>query len=639
MSRASTPVQFILDEESASHSSATESLLGRVPSPSHPHSHQYPPAAADPAGDDDGEKNGRSSSRNNRPPAAAHVAVRIPTREQVLLAKRAPRERPRHWTFVAVGLAALLAAAWTLTYLLSLGSRFGGQPRMQVILMISDGMGPASETMARSYVQYLYSTNSSTSGFKRSLLNETAFADLASGYRGRPEGSGRLPLDDILVGTSRTRSSNSLITDSAAGATAFSCALKTYNGGIGLTPSLQPCGTILEAAKRQGFSTGLVATSRLTHATPASFYAHVPDRDLEGAIARFLVGEAGTALKGLPVDIALGGGGCYFRPNGTSGSCREDGEDLLEKARGKGVRVLEGMAALRAYKEEDAQDAPVLGLFADDHMSYEIDREVATTLAEEQPSLREMATHALQYLSRRGSRGKGFFLMIEGSRIDMAAHNNDPVGHVYDMLAYHQTVQYVRKWVEEQNDAGTPTMLISVSDHETGGLALGRQLGEAYPEYLWYPDMLANATHSTSYLGALFASQYPAATREWVVSELFIKGLGITDAASAEVDAVWMARTDAYGANRALADAISRRAQVGWSTAGHSGIDVNLYAAGHNSTGLTGNVENTDIGEHIAHNMVLVTIELAKGAKSWFDASAGNGTSRTSGLQHYHGDF
>ncbi|GAA6055300.1 hypothetical protein JCM3770_004828 [Rhodotorula araucariae] len=636
MSRASTPVQFILDEEAQSHSSATESLFGRVPSPNHPVPYQYPPRPAETTSeDDDDDEKGH--------PAPAHVAVRIPTREQVLLAKRTPRQRPRHWALVAAGLASLLGSAWVITYVLSLGTRFGRQSKMQVILMISDGMGPASETMARSYVQYLDSTNSSSSSFTRSLLNSTAFADLASGYRGRPDGSGRLPLDDILVGTSRTRSSNSLITDSAAGATAFACALKTYNGGVGLTPALKPCGTILEAAKRQGYATGLVATSRLTHATPASFYAHVPDRDLEDAIARFLVGEAGTALRGLPVDVALGGGACHFRPNGTSGSCRADAEDLLEQAREKGVRVLDGMAALRAYTDEDAQEAPLLGLFADDHMSYEIDRERATTLAEEQPSLLEMTTHALRYLSRRSSRKQGFLLMVEGSRIDMAAHNNDPVGHIYDMLAYQQTVQYVHTWVEEQNRMGTPTMLISVSDHETGGLTLGRQLGEAYPEYLWYPDVLANATHSTSHLGAFFASQYPAATREWVVSELFVKGLGITDAATSEVDAVWMARADAYGANRALANAISRRAQVGWSTAGHSGVDVNLYAAGYNSTGLTGNVENTDIGAHIAQNMGLnlevVTIELQKG--SWFDASAGNGTTRTrtSGLQHYHGDF
>ncbi|GAA5899078.1 hypothetical protein JCM8208_002998 [Rhodotorula glutinis] len=648
MSRSHSPVQFVLDEErSGPSSSDTESLLGRAHSP-HPHpAHRYPPTSAEPPSDDHdpdtaGEKGDHHVRGRPRPPS--HVAVQIPTRDQVLEVQRHPRQRPRYLPQVAAGLLALLAGGWTLTYLASLSTRFGGQaPKLQVILMISDGMGPASETMARSYVQYLYSTNSSESGTSRPLLNETAYADLASGYRGRDNLSGLLPLDDMLVGTSRTRSSNSLITDSAAGATAFACMLKTYNGGIGITPSRTPCGTILEAAKRQGFSTGIVATSRLTHATPASFYAHVPDRDLESDIARFLVGEAGTGLKNLPVDIALGGGACFFRPNGTSSSCRTDGEDLLEAARGKGVKVVEGMAALRAFREEDAQDGPVLGLFADDHMAYEIDRQVATTLADEQPSLREMTTHALRYLGERGERGKGFLLVVEGSRIDMAGHNNDPVAHVSDMLAYQQTVAYVKRWVEQQNELGTPTMLVSVSDHETGGLALGRQLGEEYPEYLWYPDVLFKATRSTSYLGELFASRYPAATREWVVSELFDKGLGIVDPARWEVDEVWTERADGYRANRALADAISRRAQVGWSTAGHSGVDVNLYSFGYNSTGLSGNVDNTDVGLHIAATMGLVpqvvTIELNKGGASWFNATAGNSTSRTSGLSHYHGDF
>lgn len=209
--------------------------------------------------------------------------------------------------------------------------------------------------------------------------------------------------------------------DSAAGATAFSCGVKTYNGAIGVTPSLQPCGTILEAAKRQGYMTGLVATSRITHATPASFYAHVPDRDLESEIAEFLVGEDGSASKGLRVDFAFGGGKCFFLPNGTDGSCRTDGKDMLGAAKAKGVRVIDGMAALRAYKDEDSVDEPVLGLFASDvrsqimlsrplllrqdclqHMEYEVDRQRITALADEQPSLKEMCVphHQLSTISQ-----------------------------------------------------------------------------------------------------------------------------------------------------------------------------------------------------------------------------------------------
>lgn len=187
--------------------------------------------------------------------------------------------------------------------------------------------------------------------------------------------------------------------------------MKTYNGAIGITPGQAPCGTVLEAAKRQGFATGLVATSRLTHATPASFYAHVPDRDLETEIADFLVDEDGSDLKGLPVDFAFGGGRCFFLPNSTEGSCRTDDKDLLAKAKEKGIKVVQGMAELREYREQGGGDeGTVLGLFADDvrssgrcvrgcalipwtpsqHMDYEIDRQKNTILTNEQPSLKEM---------------------------------------------------------------------------------------------------------------------------------------------------------------------------------------------------------------------------------------------------------
>ncbi|GAA5851701.1 hypothetical protein JCM8547_001179 [Rhodosporidiobolus lusitaniae] len=655
MSRSHSTLH-ILDEDALS--SDTESLLGRAASPHSPRPiplHSYPPGATY------GEKSDPTSttpvvsppSSPTHPTApssshnpARHYTVRIPTRDEVEHVRLNPRVRKKHPRLVVLGLLGLLVLAYGATTLLSLGTRFGGgKVRMQVILMISDGMGPASEVMARSYVQYLADTKTASSGYSRTLLNEsTVWASLAEGFEGKESGRGTLPLDEMLVGTSRTRSSNSLITDSAAGATAFSCGLKTLNGAIGTTPLKTPCGTLLEAAKRQGFSTGLVSTSRITHATPASFYAHVVDRDLESEIAEFLVDEAGTG-QGLTVDFAFGGGKCFFLPNTTAGSCRTDGKDLLAKASEKGIKLVEGMQALREYNEQDAHDeGTVLGLFASDHMEYEADRERISATTDEQPSLKEMATHALKHLSLAGSKKKGFFLMIEGSRIDMAAHNNDPVAHLSDMLAYLSTVRYVKQWVDDQNEDGTPTMLISVSDHETGGLALGRQLdAEVYPEYLWYPDALSNATHSTSYLGSFIVSRYPSITRDEIVQEVFVEGLGILDASKEEVDRVWQRRTDAYWANRVLADAISRRAQVGWSTAGHSGVDVNLYAYGHNSTGLVGNVENVDIGEHIAHtmglNLEVVTSELVKTSSKWLRAAAGNSTERTSGLQHYHGDF
>ena len=147
-----------------------------------------------------------------------------------------------------------------------------------------------------------------------------------------------LPINDVLVldkhfiGSSRTRSSNSLVTDSAAGATAFSCGLKSYNGAISILPDHTPCGTVLEAAKRAGYMTGLVVTTDLTDATPACFAAHVNMRYEGDTIASQEVGEHPL---GRVVDIMLGGGRCHFLPNTTEGSCRADERDITKLAQGQ----------------------------------------------------------------------------------------------------------------------------------------------------------------------------------------------------------------------------------------------------------------------------------------------------------------
>jgi alkaline phosphatase len=178
-----------------------------------------------------------------------------------------------------VAIAIGILAVGALTALLALSFRFrifAAQKRKNVIMLISDGFGPASQTMARNFYTHIHN-------FTYDSL---------------------LPLDKILVGSSRTRSSDSFVTDSAAGATAFSCGIKTYNGAIGVDPYKIPCGTVLEAAKLQGYFTGLVATSRITHATPASFSSHVLFRDYEDDIA---VQQLGNYVLGRSVDLMFGG--------------------------------------------------------------------------------------------------------------------------------------------------------------------------------------------------------------------------------------------------------------------------------------------------------------------------------------------
>jgi alkaline phosphatase len=149
--------------------------------------------------------------------------------------------------------------------------------------------------------------------------------------------------------------------------------------------------------------------------------------------------------------------------------------DLLKWANDNGWHV--GTTRGAFDKLSNSATLPLMNLFSKDHMAYSIDR-----LADKEPSLEEMATKALDILSAATQDSeKGFFLMIEGSRIDMAAHSNDPAAHIHEILAYQDTVDAVKKFV----DANPNTVVISVSDHETGGLSVAHQLGLEYPEYMW----------------------------------------------------------------------------------------------------------------------------------------------------------
>src|SRR5271170_5009509 len=349
----------------------------------------------------------------------------------------------------------------------------GGKPsgKRNLIFMVSDGMGPTSLSLTRTFRQH-------TSG---------------------------LPVDDVLVldrhliGSSRTRSTSSLITDSAAGATAFSCGLKSYNGAISVLPDHSPCGTVMEAAKKAGYMTGLVVTTRITDATPACFASHANRREYEDLIAEQLVGHYPL---GRVVDLILGGGRCHFLPNGTEGSCRTDDKDVVKMAKKQGYNYIdnrEGFDNLAADAENGVK-LPLLGLIAENNVPYEIDRVHVAHLYPSQAEMTKLALRALSAATKDSE--KGFFIMIEGSRIDHAGHANDPAAQVHEVLAHDEAFAAVLEFLNEDD---TPGVLVSTSDHETGGLAAARQLHQTYPSYVWYPSQLVNVTHSTEYLAREYA--------------------------------------------------------------------------------------------------------------------------------------
>ncbi|KAK1082564.1 vacuolar alkaline phosphatase [Friedmanniomyces endolithicus] len=486
------------------------------------------------------------------------------------------------WALVATAAVVILAAGYQHAVSRNSGSRGSGvgdagerpSGKRNLIFMVSDGMGPTSMEMTRNWLQY----------------TEKSPWDAA------------LVLDEYLIGQSRTRSTSSLVTDSAAGATAFSCGLKSYNGAISILPDHSPCGSVMEAAKRKGYTTGLVVTTRITDATPAVFASHARRREMEDGIALQMVGS--THPLGRMVDLMLGGGRCHFVPKGNDGSCRADYVDVMKSAKEKGWSYI----STREDFDDLGTDVelPLLGLFAPGDIPYELDRQYQNATY---PSLEEMARTALNALSAATKDSdQGFFIMIEGSRIDHAGHANDPAAQVHEVLAYDRTVAAVLDFIK---DSDTPTLMVSTSDHETGGLATARQLHQEYPPYLWYPSVLANVSHSGAYLSRAYhahlsslpsASSLSAAlassegTKTYLVN-LISESLGINDASDEELDT--LLQQPAIAAY-VFADMVSRRAQTGWSTHGHSGADVNIYSSDHKAAErLIGNRENTDVGEFL----------------------------------------
>ncbi len=328
----------------------------------------------------------------------------------------------------------------------------------------------------------------------------------------------------------------------------------------------------------------------------------------------------------------LGGGRCHFLPNTSEGGCRADDRDITKLAQDKfGWNYIDNRKDFDGLKLGSAVKLPLLGLFADTDIPFELDRR---SMDDFYPSLDEMARTALAALSAATQDSdKGFFLMIEGSRIDHAGHGNDPAAQVREVLAYDRAFASVVDFLDKSDVQG---VLVATSDHETGGLSVARrelvarhkssililiEINPTYPQYKWLPEVLANASHSAENLASQFNSHIagnPTASASGLkhyVSKLVQDGLGITNISNEELQSlIDNPSLSAY----TFADMISRRAQIGWSTHGHSAVDVNIYGSA-GSEALRGNHENIEIGEflrsYLEVDVQAITEELAEKAR------------------------
>lgn len=435
-----------------------------------------------------------------------------------------------------------------------------------VILLIGDGMGVSTMSLARWYKD------------------------------GQP-----LSWDQYVCGLVRTYSADEPITDSAAAATAMATGHKTKTGFLSVLPdemNRAPVATVLEGARLSGKSTGLVVTCNLQHATPAAFAAHYPRRSDYETICEQIVYNQ--------VDVLLGGGLKYF-------TGRKDREDLLQVLKQKGYMIITSPEELKS-----ASSSRLAGLFAEVDLSYDLDRDPTR-----EPSLAEMTETAIKNLSRNK---KGFFLMVEGSKIDWANHDHDPVGSVADMMAFDRAVKVALDYALKERN----TAVIVVADHSTGGLTIGNDRSSSKSDGKKVGDFINPLKAASLSAEGLEKLLRPGMT-EVEVKAIIGDRYGLGDLTEDELKAIMdylaeAARNPKQSGNfkSIVGSMMSKRAMIDWTTGGHTGEEVALAVYHPEGLRPTGVIENIDIARYVAGlmqiNLEAITREYFIEAEAAFEA-------------------
>lgn len=436
---------------------------------------------------------------------------------------RIPSTNRRDFLRASLATSAVFGAETALTGTTTRAADGSGGAAKNVIFMVSDGMNHGALSLARQFREQSGAT--------------TRWTRL---YREQP----------VVRALVETFSANSCVTDSAAAASAWGGGKRVNNGTINVLPDGTPVETFHQKLQAGGRKTGLVTTATITHATPAGFAVNIDSRAKEALIAEQYLERR--------VDLLLGGGKKFFSA------------DLKQRYAAAGYAVVETREALTSLPTEPAR--PLLGIFNESHLPFAIDHENVPELKAAIPTLAEMTRIALDQLAPAKD---GFFLMVEGARIDHAGHANDAAASIHDQLAFDEAIGTVLTFVEKHPD----TLLIITTDHGCGGIQMNGV--SAAPNQGIAPGLYAA---SNVYFDRLRGFKRSI---EWM-KQNGVDGLSGPPLAAAIAQHTGLQLTpdeikSAQGLKAVYEDVIQAHTGVGWTSGNHTGELVEFCAFGPGS--------------------------------------------------------
>lgn len=435
-----------------------------------------------------------------------------------------------------------------------------GQQPKNIIILFADGTAPVQWDFGR---------------YSSAVLRQQSFATTDVVFR---EGT---------LGLLSTSPHGVYVTDSAAAASAMSTGFKVVNGAVSITPDGKPQKTVMQSAKAAGKRIGLVTTATVYDATPAAFSINAASRRNSQVLV--------DLLFALEPDVLMGGGADYFLPAATPGGKRKDGKDIVAALRAKGHQVVRNTAELKT-----AGGARLLGLFADEDMDFDVDRDPA-----KEPSVAEMTAGALKALAQQNS--SGFVLLVENENTDTASHANDAASLMRALWAFDDAVKVALEFQRRNPD----TLLIITGDHETGGFSptyAQKDLSSMSAGNRFYAGdeqlrMLERITMSLSMvkerlgkkpsaeiLDQLLAKHFPGFRLDADLRELLLSGKPIE-------------RNYSYLPQNILGHMVARQTGFYWGTSGHTPEPVAVGAIGPGAELFRGFQDNTDFGKHL-HRLI-----------------------------------